>query len=84
MPNAVGVAFALNRVSRVLVTKYDEMGYLQRQHLQRGPMTQEQIDLIENGEIARYLRRRGAKAAATPDAVLWEVHKQNCITLRST
>ena len=46
MPNAVGVAFVLALVSRVLVTKYDAIGCLQRQHLPRGPMTQEQVDLI--------------------------------------
>ena len=84
MPNAVNVVFAIALVSRMLVSKYDAMGYLQRQHLQRGPMSQEQVDLIKNGAIGRYLRRRGAKAAEALDAALWEFHKQEYITLPST
>ena len=84
MPNAVNVVFAIALVSRVLVSKYDAMGYLQRQHLQRGPMSQEQVDLIKNGAIGRYLRRRGAKAAEALDAALWEFHKQKYIALPST
>ena len=56
------------------------MGYLQSQQLPRGPMSQEQDDLIKNGAIARYLRRRGARAAEAPDAALWEFHKP-CIGL---
>ena len=43
-------------------------------------MTQEQVDLIKNGAIARYLHRKGAKAAEALDAALWEFHKQNYIT----
>ena len=81
MPNAVNVVFAIALVSRMLVSKYDAMGYLQRQHLQRGPMSQEQVDLIKNGEIARHSRRRGAKAAEALHAALWDFHKQNYITL---
>ena len=84
MPNAVGVDYALALVSRVVVSKYDAMGYLQSQHLERGPMSQEQVDLIKNGAIARYLRRRGVRAAEALDAALWEFHKQKYITLPGT
>jgi hypothetical protein len=84
MPNAVRVDYAFALVSRFLVSKYDAMGYLQSQHLQRGPMSQEQVDPIKNGAIARYLRRRGARAAEALNAALWEFHKQKYITLRNT
>ena len=84
MPNAVNVVFALAMVSRVLVSKHDAMAYLQKQHMPRGPMSQDQVDLIKNGAIARYLRRKGAKAAEALDAALWEFHKQEYITLPST
>ena len=47
MPNAVNVVFAIALVSRVLVSKFEAMGYLQKQHMPRGPMSQEQVDLIK-------------------------------------
>ena len=84
MPNAVNVVFAIALVSRVLVTKFEAMGYLQKQHMPRGPMSQEQVDLIKNGAIARYLHRKGARAAEALDAALWEFHKQEYITLPDT
>ena len=40
------------------------------------PMSQEQVDLVKTGAIARYLRRGGARAAEALDAALWEFHKQ--------
>ena len=84
MPNAVNVVFAIALVSRVLVSKFDAMGYLQKQHMPRGPMSQQQVDLIKNGAIARYLHRKGARAAEALDAALWEFHKQEYITLPDT
>ena len=57
MPNATGLVFAIALVSRVVLSKYDVMGYLQRQHLQRGPMSQDQVDLIKNQPNLNLLKR---------------------------